>query len=84
MKLQATTSQTVGPFFTIGLARLGKTDLSGAGVFGEKITIVGRVVDGDGKAVPDVLLEIWQANSHGKYARGFIFRRRRRTQMILY
>ncbi len=68
MKLQATTSQTVGPFFTIGLARLGKTDLSGAGVFGEKITIVGRVVDGDGKAVPDVLLEIWQANSHGKYA----------------
>src|SRR5712692_10779793 len=68
MKLQASTSQTVGPFFTIGLARLGKTDLAGAGVSGERITIAGRVVDGDGKAVPDALLEIWQANSHGKYA----------------
>src|SRR6266481_6815519 len=68
MKLQASTSQTVGPFFTIGLARLGKTDLAGAGVSGERITIAGRVVDGDGEAVPDALLEIWQANSHGKYA----------------
>jgi protocatechuate 3,4-dioxygenase alpha subunit len=25
-------------------------------------------VDGDGKPVPDALLEIWQANSQGKYA----------------
>jgi protocatechuate 3,4-dioxygenase, alpha subunit len=68
MKLQATTSQTVGPFFTIGLARLRKTDLVGAGVSGERITIAGRVIDGNGKPVPDALLEIWQANSHGKYA----------------
>ena len=68
MSLQATTSQTVGPYFTIGLTRLRKVDLVGAGVSGEKITIAGRVLDGDGKPVPDAMLEIWQANSHGKYA----------------
>src|SRR5713226_2798823 len=65
MKFQATTSQTVGPFFAIGLTRLKKVDLVGAGVSGDKITVAGRVLDGDGKPVPDALLEIWQANSHG-------------------
>jgi protocatechuate 3,4-dioxygenase alpha subunit len=68
MSFRATTSQTVGPFFIIGLTRLTKVDLAGAGVSGERVTITGRVLDGDGKAVPDALLEIWQANSHGKYA----------------
>jgi protocatechuate 3,4-dioxygenase, alpha subunit len=68
MKLQATTSQTVGPYFTIGLTRLRKINLAGSGVSGEKITIAGRVIDGDGKPIPDALLEFWQANSNGKYA----------------
>ena len=68
MSLQATTSQTVGPFFTIELTRLQKTDLAGPGVSGERITIAGRVVDADGIGVPDAMLEIWQANRHGKYA----------------
>jgi protocatechuate 3,4-dioxygenase alpha subunit len=68
MDLQATTSQTVGPYFSIGLTRRNKVDLASPGVSGERITIVGRVLDGDGNAVPDALIEIWQANSHGKYA----------------
>ena len=68
MSLQATTSQTVGPYFSIGLTRLKKIDLTGPGVTGEKITIVGRVLDAHGDGVPDALLEIWQANRHGKYA----------------
>ena len=68
MSLQATTSQTVGPYFTIGLTRLKKTDLVGPGASGERITIAGRVVDADGVGVQDAMLEIWQANSHGKYA----------------
>lgn len=68
MSLQATVSQTVGPFFTIGLTRLNKVDLAGPGVSGERVTIVGQVLDGDRQPVPDALLEIWQANSHGKYA----------------
>lgn len=68
MSLQATTSQTVGPFFSIGLTRMEKVNLAGPGLSGERVTIVGRVLDGDGKPVPDAMLEIWQANSHGKYA----------------
>jgi protocatechuate 3,4-dioxygenase alpha subunit len=68
MSLQATTSQTVGPYFTIGLTRLKKTDLAGPGVSGERITISGRAIDADGIGVQDAVLEIWQANSHGKYA----------------
>jgi len=68
MSLQATTSHTVGPFFSIGLTRLSHSDLAGPGVAGERIAIEGRVLDGDGKPVPDALIELWQANSHGKYA----------------
>jgi len=68
MSLQATTSQTVGPYFSIGLTRLKQDNLAGPGVSGERLTIEGRVLDGDGQPVPDALIEIWQANSHGKYA----------------
>jgi len=68
MSLRATTSQTVGPFFSIGLTRLRKANLVGSGVSGERITFSGHVLDGEGKPVPDAMLEIWQANSHGKYA----------------
>jgi protocatechuate 3,4-dioxygenase alpha subunit len=67
MNLQATTSQTVGPYFSIGLTRLKKSNLVGPGVSGERVTIAGRVLDGDSKPVPDAMLEIWQANSQGKY-----------------
>ena len=68
MSLQTTTSHTVGPFFTIGLTRIEKTDLAGPGVGGERFTITGCVLDGDGNPVPDALVELWQANSQGKYA----------------
>jgi len=68
MTLRATTWQTVGPFFKIGLAWLYKEDLACAGVSGERIEITGRVFDADGNTVPDAVLELWQANSHGKYA----------------
>ena len=68
MSVHATTSQTVGPFFALGLARLYRADLAPQGVEGERVTIEGRVLDGDGAAVPDALIEVWQANSHGKYA----------------
>lgn len=34
---------------------------------GERIVIEGRVIDGSGTPVRDVLLEIWQANAHGRY-----------------
>jgi protocatechuate 3,4-dioxygenase, alpha subunit len=68
MSRQATTSQTVGPFFSIGMCTAIKEDLVGAGTTGERVTIEGRVLDGDGIPVPDAILEIWQANSYGKYS----------------
>jgi protocatechuate 3,4-dioxygenase alpha subunit len=68
MGLQATTSQTVGPFFQIGLARFYIDDLTGPGISGETIEIEGRVFDGDGEPVPDGVIEIWQADAEGKYA----------------
>jgi len=67
MSLQATTSQTVGPYFKIGFQWLNRDNLVGEGVSGEPVTIQGRVFDGDGVPVPDAILEIWQANAHGKY-----------------
>jgi protocatechuate 3,4-dioxygenase alpha subunit len=68
MTVPATTWQTVGPFFKIGLAWLYRDDLADANVPGEHIEITGIVLDGDGKPVPDAVLELWQANSRGKYA----------------
>jgi len=35
---------------------------------GQRIIVSGRVLDADGRAVPDSLVEIWQANSAGRYA----------------
>lgn len=62
----ATASQTVGPFFHIGLSPV--TDLTFAGLAGERIALNGRVLDGDGQPVNDALIEIWQANAQGSYA----------------
>jgi protocatechuate 3,4-dioxygenase, alpha subunit len=67
MSLQATTSQTVGPYFKIGLSWLYRDTLLGEGVSGERVTIQGRIFDGDGVPVPDAILEVWQANAQGKY-----------------
>ena len=68
MTLCATTWQTVGPFFAIGLDRLYQADIAGEGVYGERCRIEGRILDGNGTPIPDAVLEIWQANAHGKYA----------------
>jgi protocatechuate 3,4-dioxygenase alpha subunit len=68
MSLQATTWQTVGPFFHIGFKWLYDPDVAGAGAAGERVEVSGRILDGDGRPVPDGAIEIWQANAHGKYA----------------
>jgi protocatechuate 3,4-dioxygenase alpha subunit len=75
MSLHATTSQTVGPYLHIGLTWLITEKLAPGGVPGKRVTIGGRVLDGDGKPVNDALVETWQADSRGKYGgkrfRGF-------------
>ena len=69
MRLVPTPSQTAGPFFRFGLDRPEWCDLTEGGrAKGETIRLEGRVLDGDEAAVPDALLEIWQANAAGKYA----------------
>jgi protocatechuate 3,4-dioxygenase alpha subunit len=62
-------SQTVGPFFLDCLLRpdARRNVLVQLETAGERIRIEGRVLDGDGVGVPDALVEIWQANSHGRY-----------------
>ena len=68
MSLRASTSQTIGPYLRIGLEWMQIEDLAPKGVSGERVSIRGRVLDADGKPVNDAAVEIWQANSHGRYA----------------
>ena len=50
--------QTVGPYLHIGLTWLNRTKLATEATKGERITIEGRLLDGDGAPVPDGMLEI--------------------------
>jgi len=68
MSLRASTSQTIGPYLRIGLEWMQIEDIAPKGVAGERVSIRGRVIDGNGKPVNDAAVEIWQANSHGRYA----------------
>jgi protocatechuate 3,4-dioxygenase alpha subunit len=61
-------SQTVGPFFSIGLQHLNRADLAVPGISGTIITIRGQIFDGDRQPVPDAMLEIWQADADGKFS----------------
>ena len=61
-------SQTVGPFFRIGLEYLeARTPVLAPGM-PARIEIRGQVLDRDGAPVPDALLEFWCADSSGAYS----------------
>jgi protocatechuate 3,4-dioxygenase alpha subunit len=64
-----TSAQTVGPFFHPALLRedCRRNVLVQPETMGERIRIEGHVYDGEGAPVPDALVEIWQANGHGRY-----------------
>jgi protocatechuate 3,4-dioxygenase, alpha subunit len=64
-----TPTQTVGPFFWNSLLREDavRNVLAGPEAHGERIRVTGRVLDGDSAPVPDAMVEIWQANSFGRY-----------------
>ncbi|GJD50421.1 Protocatechuate 3,4-dioxygenase alpha chain [Methylobacterium crusticola] len=76
-RLHETPSQTAGPYVHIGLIPhqagfdIFETNFSnvlvGPGTQGERIRVEGRVLDGAGAPVRDVLVEIWQANAAGRY-----------------
>ena len=56
---------TLGPFFPREFAA-GLNDLT-RGAQGESIEITGRVVQLDGRALDNVVLEIWQADAQGRF-----------------
>lgn len=56
-----TPSQTVGPFFSIGLYRSRQSEV----VPGGSVRIVGRVLDGAEEPVPDAVVELWQQGDEG-------------------
>lgn len=72
-----TASQTAGPYLHIGMMpRAAGIDiregerwhaLAGDGAEGERIRLEGHVYEGTGALVRDAMIEIWQANAHGKY-----------------
>jgi protocatechuate 3,4-dioxygenase alpha subunit len=70
VRLVATSSQTVGPFFHFGLADQAALGcLVRADTRGERIRLRVRVLDGDAQPLPDALVELWQADADGIYVR---------------
>ena len=64
----ATSSQTVGPFFHFGLTADENLGLvASADTPGDHIVLRVRVLDGAGAAVPDAVIEIYQADAKGRY-----------------
>jgi len=68
MKLTPTASQTAGPFLHLGLTEKNSVGrVAGKHAQGERVRLRCRITDADGAPVPDAVVEIWQANSLGKY-----------------
>lgn len=67
MIFPSTPSQTVGPYFAIGLPWPEGPHAVAPGTPGA-ITIAGTVFDGAGAPIPDHLIETWQADPDGRFA----------------
>jgi protocatechuate 3,4-dioxygenase, alpha subunit len=75
--LKETASQTAGPYLHIGMmpgsigfdirAREQLNILAGPKAKGQRVRLEGTILDGEGVLVRDAMVEIWQANTHGKY-----------------
>jgi protocatechuate 3,4-dioxygenase alpha subunit len=65
-----TPSQTVGPFFSLGLCQATQNELADASAPGA-VRVTGRVLDGEDSGVPDAIVEIWQADASGTYRDDF-------------
>ncbi|HKY09875.1 MAG TPA: protocatechuate 3,4-dioxygenase subunit beta [Candidatus Binatia bacterium] len=66
-----TLSEITGPLFADVKLDPGENDLArddtGKEALGERIIVVGRVIDEDERPVPNSVIEIWQANAAGRY-----------------
>jgi protocatechuate 3,4-dioxygenase alpha subunit len=75
-KLVQSPSQTVGPYFAYGLtagqygypfSTVVTPGLVDETTDGQPMRLVGQVFDGEGNPIDDAMIEIWQANAHGRY-----------------
>ncbi|HTK13125.1 MAG TPA: protocatechuate 3,4-dioxygenase subunit beta [Xanthobacteraceae bacterium] len=65
-----TMSELTGPVYGHDTVQAGDEDLTKqhkGEPLGERIVVHGRVLDEDGRPVPNMLVEIWQANACGRY-----------------
>jgi len=67
MTLGRTPSQTVGPYYAIGLSRRPQNALVGRDTPGA-LELVGRLLDGQGDPISDGVIEIWDA-AGGRWGR---------------
>jgi protocatechuate 3,4-dioxygenase, alpha subunit len=68
MDFVPTPSQTVGPYFRIGLTwKHPRPTIAAAEAKGERVHLTCRVFDGDDVPLDDALVEIWQCDAGGKY-----------------
>ena len=66
-----TCSELTGPVYPYGRLQTIDHDLTrqhAGEPLGERIIVEGRVLDEDGRPIPNTLVEIWQANAAGRYA----------------
>ncbi len=67
-----TLSELTGPVYGHDTMQLNDADLTRNGrrsgePLGERIIVTGRLLDEDGRGVPNSLVEVWQANACGRY-----------------
>jgi protocatechuate 3,4-dioxygenase, alpha subunit len=81
--MRTTPSQTVGPFYSMGLCRRRDDELDPEGV-----ELTGRLIDGRGEPIPDGMVEVWDAAA-GQWGRSnadaegrFHFRVRRDAEVL--
>jgi protocatechuate 3,4-dioxygenase beta subunit len=66
-----TLSELTGPVYPYGRMEPSDNDLTrqhASEPLGERIIVQGRVLDEDGRPIPQTLVEVWQANAAGRYA----------------
>ncbi len=70
--MTGTAWHTTGPFFPAAFIGATDGDLTigrdGTPIAGDPIEVRGRIVDGEGEPVVNVIVELWQADPKGHYA----------------
>jgi protocatechuate 3,4-dioxygenase beta subunit len=70
IKIDHTLTEVTGPLFRNEKIDAGEDDLSivdGKEAQGQRIFVSGKVLDEDGRPVPNTLIEMWQCNAAGRY-----------------